>query len=342
MGRALRVAAGLGVAAVLLWLFLRGIDVEQVWRAVGAASPWWLAASLALSLLHHLVRAWRWRMLLAPLRPRVPLRPLVEGILAGYAVSFVAPGRLGEVVRPAYVARREKLPFAGTLVTVGLDRILDMGTLALLLAAFLLLAPASGPGALALEHAVAVRRAGLVAGGLVLALLPVLWLMARFRDRIPEPAGGAGWAARGWGVVRGLLEGLAVLHGPRPLLGAVAGSLAIWLVLSAQAWCGLMAFRIDLPFIASFVLQNFLALGIALPTPAGVGGYHAMGRFCLEGVLGVAPGAAVAAVLVLHVISVLPPMLLGGWVLAREGASLGQLRGGAAGAGEPGPARGRP
>jgi uncharacterized membrane protein YbhN (UPF0104 family) len=104
---------------------------------------------------------------------------------------------------------------------------------------------------------------------------------------------------------------------------------AIWLILSAQTWCGLRAFGIDLPFTSTFVLQNFLALGIAVPTPAGVGGYHAMGGFCLESLFGVASGAAVAAILVLHVVSVLPAMLLGGWVLVREGASLGQLLSGA-------------
>jgi uncharacterized membrane protein YbhN (UPF0104 family) len=314
------------VAAALLLLFFRGVDLGAVWTAMGSARLSWIAGCLALTLLHFLLRAWRWRLLLSPIRIAVPMRSLVEAILAGYAVTFVIPGRLGEVVRPALLARRESLPLPSTLSTVGLDRVLDAAALVLLLIVFLLVAPSSGPGALPAEHAASLRDAGWTAGAVLAIALPALWLLARIRHRVPRsPAGASGWRSRGLGLVRSFLDGLAVLHGPRPLTGAVVGSLIIWLVLAGQAWCGIKAFGIDLPYTGALALVSFLALGIALPTPAGVGGFHYAGRFCLEQVFQVPSSLAVTAVLILHFIAVLPAIALGGWVLAREGASVGEL-----------------
>ncbi|MCZ6832291.1 MAG: lysylphosphatidylglycerol synthase transmembrane domain-containing protein, partial [Acidobacteria bacterium] len=117
-----KLVLGLVLAGVLLWWFFRDVDLESVAHAVGEARWGWLGACLALTLLHYLVRAWRWRLLLLPLKRGIPIRLLVEGVLAGYAVSFILPGRLGELVRPALVARRERLSMTGTLATVGVDR----------------------------------------------------------------------------------------------------------------------------------------------------------------------------------------------------------------------------
>jgi uncharacterized protein (TIRG00374 family) len=315
------------VAAALLWFFFRDLDLAAVWEAFRQASPAWIAGSLVLTVLHYILRAWRWRLLLSPIRAAVPFRSLLETVLAGYAVTFMIPGRLGEVVRPALLARREKLPLASTLTTVGLDRFLDGGALIVLLIAFLQVAPASGPGSLPADYAGTLRRAALWLGILFLVVAPVsLWILARVRTRISHSAGRpASWRRRLAGLLRSFLDGLAVLQGPRPLSGAILGSLVIWLVLAGQAWFGIRAFGIDLPYSAAFALISFLAVGIAIPTPGGAGGFHVAGQACLVLVFSVDETRAGAATLALHLISVVPAILLGGWVLVREGVSLGDL-----------------
>ncbi|MFQ5670765.1 MAG: lysylphosphatidylglycerol synthase transmembrane domain-containing protein [Acidobacteriota bacterium] len=324
MSRALRLTAGLGAAGVLLWLFSRGVDFRVVWMDVRSAHLSWLAACLFFTLTHYLVRAWRWRLLLTPIRRRIPLRPLVESILAGYAVTHAVPGRLGEVVRPAHLARRERLPFASLLTTVGLDRILDALALILLLLTFLMVAPTSGPGALPPDHAHQLRRTGWIVGVVLALLLPLLWVLAPSRGRMRASVeSSGGWRNRVMSLWDSIQAGLGVLRGPAPLAGALLGSLLIWVVLSAQVWSGIRAFGIHLPFSAAFVLISFLALGIAVPTPAGAGGFHYAGQFCLVQIFGVQRDLAVASLLVLHIIAVVPALLLGGWVLARQGSTAG-------------------
>jgi uncharacterized membrane protein YbhN (UPF0104 family) len=325
--RSLQLAAGLAGAGILMAIAARGVNWPDVGAALATAKPLWLVGALLLSLFHYVVRAVRWRLLLEPLRRSLPLRPLLDAIVVGYMVTFVIPGRLGEIVRPAYLSRTTGVPFLGTLATVGLDRLLDGMALVSLLLAYTLLAPQSGPGALTPVMAGHLERAAWLFAGVLAILLPALWILARARGRIAAGGGPAsGWARRQLVL---LLEGLASLQGIRSVAGTVAYSLAIWVVLSGQAWCSLKAFGIDLPFTSAFVLVSFLALGIAIPLPAGVGGFHALGQFCLVQVFGVDPDPAFAAILVLHLISVVPTIVLGGWVVLRSGLSPLRLASGA-------------
>ncbi|MFQ5766995.1 MAG: lysylphosphatidylglycerol synthase transmembrane domain-containing protein [Acidobacteriota bacterium] len=323
MKRILKVSIGLGVAALLLWLFFGGTDPETVWEALSEAKVGWLLGVLVFTLLHYVVRAWRWRLLLAPLRRRVPMRSLVEAILGGYAVSFLVPGRLGEVYRPVRLARQEGLSLAGALSTVALDRLLDALALALLVLFFLLTAPVGGLSSLPEVHARSLRHAGLLTGVGLAVVMPGIWLLVRFRRKLLGTPGAerTGWRKH----LDPFLDGLSGLQRPRRAIRAVLSSILIWMVLSSQAWCGLKAFSIDLPFSAAFILIAFLALGIAVPLPAGVGGFHYLGRFCLVELFGVAAGPAVTAILILHFLAVLPAMILGGWILGREGASLAEI-----------------
>ena len=317
----LRVAVMLAIMAALLWWFFSKVDGRGVIESLQHIQWAWLAGALFFTLAHYVLRAWRWRLLMAPIRAGIPFRSLLDAVLAGYAVTFLVT-RVGEIVRPAYLARRERLPFASTLMTVGLDRLLDAGAIAVLLVAYLLLGPSAGPGALAPDLVGSMRSRGLAAGAVLLALFIGLALLARGRRRLLGPDLRAGGLR---GTFRSLLHGLAVLETGRGLVGAGLQSLLIWLVLCAQVFCGVHAFGIELPYVASFVVIPFLALGIAMPLPGGVGGYHAAGRFALVDVLGVGENVAVTSILVLHVVSVLPAILLGSWVIARSGVSIREL-----------------
>ncbi len=324
MKLALKTFLGFALAAGLLWVFFRGMDPEDLRSALLAAQWPWLAACLGLTLLHFVVRAWRWQVLLAPLRPAVPMRSLTEAILAGYAVTFLIPARLGELVRPTLLARRERLPLPATLATVGLDRLLDGATLTLFLLVFLLGSPGAEDG-LPTAVATGMRFWGLLIGGGMALMLVVIGVLSLSRHRLPQGKGDGRLTARLLAFVHSALEGTRALHGFKPLMMALAGSIAIWLVLAAQAWTGIMAFGVDLPFFASFGLIAALAVGIALPTPAGAGGFHAAGAAFLQLVYQVSESQAVAAILILHLFSVVPSIILGGVVLAREGVSLGDL-----------------
>ena len=87
-----------------------------------------------------------------------------------------------------------------------------------------------------------------------------------------------------------------------------------------------LAFGMALPAAGSFLLQALLVIGVAVPTPGGVGSFHEAYRFGMTTFFGAANDKAIAAALVLHAISFVPVILLGLLFMAQDGLSLGGLK----------------
>ena len=86
------------------------------------------------------------------------------------------------------------------------------------------------------------------------------------------------------------------------------------------------AFDIELPFVGTFLLQLFLVVGVAVPTPGGVGSYHEAYRFGVTSFFGAPNDQAVAAAIVVHAIAFIPVLLLGRLFMAQDGLSFGRLK----------------
>jgi uncharacterized membrane protein YbhN (UPF0104 family) len=145
--------------------------------------------------------------------------------------------------------------------------------------------------------------------------------LSRWLDRLPARL--AGPLSRG---LRAFGEGLAVFKAPLPHLLAILGqSLLLWLAIAVTFQLNHWAFGIELPFIATFLLIAFLVVGVAIPTPGMIGGFHAFYILALNGVYGVDKGVAAAAALTAHGLSNLPVLLIGLLAMAREGLGFGRV-----------------
>ena len=116
-GRVSRVALGLVVSGAALTLLARTADLGGAAEIVRTAAPVWVASALALLIVDVLLRAGRWRVLLAPIRVVRPA-PILGYLLVGYLANTVLPLRLGELVRCHYCGDREGISRATTLGTV--------------------------------------------------------------------------------------------------------------------------------------------------------------------------------------------------------------------------------
>ena len=78
------------------------------------------------------------------------------------------------------------------------------------------------------------------------------------------------------------------------------------------------AFGVGLPLSAAFVVTTAAVLGLAVPTPGGVGGYHAAVQFALTDVFRVPLATATGVALVAHAVSFVPISLIGfAWLAAK-------------------------
>lgn len=315
--RAFQAAASLLLAAALLGYFLSRVPISEIGRRIAAASPSWLAAAVVLSLCTFVMRALRWTWILRPVG-RVPFLPAFRATAVGFAANTVLPARAGEVLRPAILSREAALPFTALLASILFERILDALAQLFFLAIALMGARPVAGGTLTSGRVRLV--AGAVAAAAVgIALFAVVWRRAteRLVDRLlrvlPERL-----RPKARGIAHTFLDGFASLRTPRLLVLVAGGSLAMWLVINVQIWCVMRAFGVDLPLAAAFVVTTAAVLGLAVPTPGGVGGYHAAVQFALTDVFRVPVATATGVALIAHAVSFVPVSLIGfAWLAAK-------------------------
>jgi hypothetical protein len=314
----------------LLGFFFRKADPAAVWAETRRANGMLLAYALIVTGLTYAIRAWRWQYLLAPIgRTRYAIA--FETTVIGFAASALLPGRVGEVLRPYLLARRERLNATSAFATIILERLLDLATVLLLFASFVFTV---GPGVVSGDPSklALVKFGGTMAAVAALGGLAVLFALAGHPERLGRwalqierllPARLAGMLAR---FVETFAQGLAVMRDPGRLAASLALSFPMWMSIAAGIWLASRAFHITFPYTGSFLVVTVLIVGVAAPTPGAVGGFHAAYQFAVGEFFGVPADRAIGAAIVLHAISFIPVTLLGIAFMMREGLTLSSAR----------------
>jgi hypothetical protein len=320
------------LAFALLWWFLRDVNLRAVWMQMRGAHVGFMALAVAGIALTYVTRAVRWQYLLAPIGP-TRFRTAFRTTVIGFAALGLLPARVGDLLRPYLLARQEGLRPSATIATVVMERVLDLMAVLILLALFvwLLADPSMMPADAGRELAV-VKFSAAAFGGVTLALIVLMWVLASHPERVGSLVLVAGRvlppraAERLSNVARVFSGGFAASRSPRNFFLAIVWSFAVWLAIAAEAWAVTRAFGIAMPFSGSYLLQALLVLGVAVPTPAGVGSYHAAYRYGVTTFFGAPEDQAVGAAIVLHAISFLPVVVAGMIFMAQDGLSVGRLR----------------
>lgn len=314
----------------LLAFFLRNADMAGVWTETRRARPVLLVLAVCVTALTYVLRAFRWQYLLAPIG-RTHFGPAFEATVIGFAASFLLPARAGEVLRPYLLARRENLPATAAFATIILERLLDLATVLLLFGVFVL---TGSPETLSgdPELYARVKAGGALVAGAAVAGLVVLFALAGHPERLGrwaqkvERVLPARLATAVAGFVQTFAEGLAVLRRPGHLAVSLVLSVPLWVSITAGIWLTSHAFHMTFGFVATFLVTTLLVVGVAMPTPGAIGGFHAMYQITVTKFFGVPVDRAVGAAIVLHAISFVPVTLLGIAFMAREGLSLGRMK----------------
>jgi len=326
----LRTIAVVGVAAGLLALFLYNVDLRRVVADIAHARLGWLALSLLTMLANLAIRAYRWQYLLEPLG-RASFRNAFRATAVGFAANSLLPARAGELIRPYFLSRHERMSATGAFATVILERLLDTVTVLVLLGSFVFI---FGRGLTFGDSLVflAVKWAGASATVVALVALTILFVLAgdparlgRAMTRLERvmPSTFAGMVAR---IAEKFATGLGAIRRPSRLLVAVLWSFPLWLSIDLGIWAVSMAFGFSMPFTGSFLIVPLLVLGVAVPTPGAIGGFHEAFRLGATVFYGIPNDSAVAAALVLHAFSIGPSLLLGLFFAAQVGLNVGRMR----------------
>ncbi|HXI14658.1 MAG TPA: lysylphosphatidylglycerol synthase transmembrane domain-containing protein [Thermoanaerobaculia bacterium] len=332
MKRKLQLAGVLALTLFFLWLFLRNSDFSLVSEIMGKASVPWLIAAVLANVGALLFRSLRWRTILDPDNPP-PFYPAFFATVIGFMLSNLLPVRASDVVRPAILSRRTSIKFSYALGTILTERVLDLVAILTLFVTFTLTSArrfaddpsTSGKYALIKTTGVAAGLLLIVLISMVIALYFYSPAVRRLHDRLSRLLplrARAGWMS----FFDSFVGSLNIAHHHTALIRVILYTALIWLLLSSQFWIVVMAVGRPLPFTASFFVTGLAILGLMVPTPGGVGGFHKVCQVALTSFYHFDLNTAVAVAILFHFVGFFPVIGLGLILLVKEGLTWNQLR----------------
>jgi uncharacterized membrane protein YbhN (UPF0104 family) len=118
-------AAGILISIICSWLFVRKIEWSSLGVAFREAKYIYIFPTIVIMFISFYLRSIRWSVLISPIK-KVSVLNLFSANMIGFMANNVLPARLGEVIRPVMVARKEKIKVSASFATVVMERVFDI------------------------------------------------------------------------------------------------------------------------------------------------------------------------------------------------------------------------
>jgi uncharacterized protein (TIRG00374 family) len=293
------------LAAVLLYLALRGMDWLRVWRIIVGARWQYLAAGVAISVVNYVVRSIRWRVLLNACG-HFDVATVFWATMAGYMGNSFLPARAGEFVRSFIISNQSDLSTTYVLTTALTERLMDAIALVLCGSAVLLQVSPKPPWMDQLSRTTAVIA---VLGALMVVVLPhtealikkllrLMPLPGLIRDRL-------------YGFAEQILLGLRVFHHTGRLLSFTLLTALIWMLDAVSTMVASRGLNLHFSFPVALLLLAGIGLGSALPATPGYVGIYQFVAVTILPPFGIDRNAALAYILVTQALGYAVVLVLG-------------------------------
>jgi uncharacterized membrane protein YbhN (UPF0104 family) len=232
-------------------------DFAMFWQQLRHISWPHIAAGIALIYSTYFLRSIRWSIFIGPTRKVSPFAILGPQFIGFTAVSLF--GRLADLLRPALIAKRIKLPISTQIAVYTIERMFDLGAAAIIFSSALLFAPSDLP-----HHEIFVRT-GLfsLAGTAFLAIFAITIrvagaAVASTAHRILHPLSHA-IADSVADKIRGFRNGLNAISSTRDFVITALISLAMWGLIGFAYVQTLHAF-VETPSLATISFSRTMLL----------------------------------------------------------------------------------
>jgi len=311
--RLLTIAAATAVTALALWLSFRNVDWTEVGNALARANYAWIAGAVVGSLIDVYFLGFRWRLLLAP-RARVSMPMLFRlNIIAQY-INILMPARVNEVLRAWMISREACIPGGFALGTVAIERIFDVAIFMALWVA----SPALFAGrATSFPPAAAYVSGGLAIGVLVLFVLrPDAFLkVASLAFKVLPP----GLREKAERFTESGIEAFAGFKNTKAAVAVALLSLGILVFRVLPLVFVARALRLELTVGAALFVLLVRQLGEIPPAAPGKIGIFEYTVIVALAAFGVARTPALSYAVMLHLVSQVPKIILGGAFVGLRG-----------------------
>ncbi len=313
--QALQIGISLGVAAFLIGYIFTIVDFSAMVSELQNANYYWIAASIAISLVAHAARGLRWNLLLDPLNFKAKPANAVKAVLVGYLANYALP-RAGELARCSLVKKTDDIPVNVSLGTVITERVVDVVAMALVFGLSFLLEfnrlkdfVSGFFGAKFQSLSESALKYYWLFAIVALGILMIIYLLYKNREKLLK----IGIIAKIYGFAEGLLSGLMSITRMKSSGLFIFYTFVIWFCYYAmtQVIFYSMADTATLPIQAGLVVLALASLGMAAPVQGGIGAYHFMVATGLL-IYGIPQEKGLILATILHTSQFLTILLFGG------------------------------
>lgn len=265
------------IAFGLLWYVFRDIDLGTLFEKVKKADFTFVYISIALSLISHFLRGYRWTLLLKPLNYKVNSFRAFIAVMVGYFANLLLP-RMGEITRCAILKKTDNIAIPASLGTVISERIIDLLLLLLLIFSTIIIEFKTLKNFLSdyVNSIIEGFNLGnyLVLGGvLLLVILIGIYLFRRYNESIRS----SNFYKKLNPMVYDLISGLKSIRNIKEKTAFFVSTALIWILYYLMSYIIVFSFpeTSNLDFFAGLSILMAGGLGMAAPVQGGIGTYHA-------------------------------------------------------------------
>lgn len=315
------------ISAVFLFLAFKDIHFSTFYGAL-QETEWSVVIALSLLVvLSMVIRAWRWKMLLKPLK-NIPYHSVFSFTMIGFMSNNVLPAHAGEIVRAYLIGRKEGISRFGAFTTIIIERLFDVLALVLLFLYVLIVSPMPRW----------FRNGGLFFGTAGIVLLTALMILSlnkrwgrnllfKLAEKVPPR-----FRSFLQNNLKSFLSGLDVLKEWKSMAGIFLVSILLWLVLILTV--GVMLWRYPLEvelspaplFLLSTTVIVLLSFAIIIPSSPGYFGVTQLVFVIAFELVNLSKVDALACSVILNLTQYIPITLIGVFYLFKEGYSFREIR----------------
>ncbi|MBT8255281.1 MAG: flippase-like domain-containing protein [Bacteroidia bacterium] len=245
----MQIALPLGLGFFLMWYFYSKYTPEQkeeVFSYLKNANYWIVGVAVVLSVISHLIRAYRWNLMLEPMGYKPKLLNNFFAVSIAYLMNIFIP-RSGEVSRAVVLSTYEKVPFDKGFGTIISERVIDL----LFLMIFTLIALTLQFDSLYafITEKVPLKEIGLALAGL-LALLVLFVLFLKYSQ--------SGFSKKIKELLSGLKEGILSILKMRRKWNFLVQSFIIWILYIASFYVSTLALEATAGIELGVVIITFV------------------------------------------------------------------------------------
>ena len=253
--------------------------MKKLWTEILNAKYIWIIFSVVLLTSSHLVRAYRWNLLIEAMNYHPPFKNTFFSMMVGYLANYAFP-RIGEITRCGVLAKTEKIPADKLFGTVIIERGVDVLTLLVFLvilitARFEFFSNFIKPQIFDPfgDFLSAIFQKSVFLWILVIGIPVILLFLAyKYRARLAK------WKffIKIKDIIKGIISGLKTVYTMKRGFEFIVTSILIWIFYWLMTYVAFFAFSstIGLKLIDGLFVCVIGSFAFVIPVQGGIGAFH--------------------------------------------------------------------